>query len=186
MSERTPILNNMSGMSRSTARVTPQRVEPPPIIAHGEKINSSTWAYISLFPNCNATRKKQLWDSIICSEALFAERLFAYLTKELSSEDAELTLREIAETKISEHYLNGCMIIQPNAGRFKHLIKNPLGSKHRVACKQVDKVLSFAILSKSSGSLFVASKTPNLTPELLNRSLLTNDPRILKILKGGP
>lgn len=221
--ERSSLLHNMSGASRSTARVVPTRWDPP---IKGAKTRLNYGAVISLrqieknrkpdFGFGRVTPLRQIVDVTNCktlpnfrepmsSQGIFGEggrdwlpidyqrfyaRLKLFLTQSSESANqlkktlASLKLQDI-EDKTDEEWLRAVAnaVIQDLELVGCAILKNRCKQNSKTVLLH-DPVLAFAILSKSSERLFVASKTPNLSVNLLDRELITFDPRIVALVGG--
>lgn len=167
MKEKTSILNNMSSSSRSSVNVRPRHVDPPTL---GAKIRSDVGVLISL-PEAMG---QSLFDPAKIDEAEFLSEMTKKLipgSKSMKPKECEERLREFANSVIEKYKLVGCITLS--------LKKS---SKKVEPLKNLE--LVFAILSKSSESIFVASKTPNLSTQLFERMPITYDPRIIAILEA--
>lgn len=167
MREHTRVLRNMSSSSRSYADVVPRRFDPPSTTAHGKRLVRDVGVAIGLPFNFNYDSSSDEADMLafLCSRLAPKERVRTVV-------EHENLLRALAESVVKRVGLVGCMIMKRGTQAEETIaLRNP--------------VLAFAILAKSSDTLFVAAKTPNLTPELLARMLITFDPRLAALAEGG-
>jgi hypothetical protein len=179
MKEKSALLGNMSSSSRSMADVRPRRFDPPappPTEATGKKIRGDVGAAISLRV---ALTKEQaqidlaLWEKARLDEGFLVELLCGVLDPAqaavltLESERREW-LRTLADQTIREHKLIGCVMLTQLRSR-------------EVRLQTLPPRLAFSLLSKSSERLFIASKTPNLTINVIEREFQTFDPRIVAL-----
>ena len=163
MKEQAQVLNNMSGAGRSSVRVQPRHVEPPPTVATGARVRGNLGVLISLklLLTNKPKSNNDLWHHIGDDE----ERFYFFLFQSLkiksewteNKEFCEDRLRTLANNTINELGLIGCMILQDSKS-----LRNKSSQSQRIVAL-THPMLTFAILSKSSSQLFVASKTPNLS-----------------------
>ena len=167
MKEKIRALRNMSSSSRSTAYVQPRRVEPPPITANGAQIRSGVGVLISL-----RALADQLWGGQdgfswnVTDWNASVRKILSLVDPCYKGIDPEEDARQLASSTVSKHGLIGCAIVQPYGDKFKQAVL--------LRCPR----LTLSILSKSSDRIFVASKTPNLSRDVLWRKLVTFDQRI--------
>lgn len=170
MKERTRILNNMSSSSRSSVSVRPRQVDPPSAITRGAKIRSDIGIRISLpyafygGPSNTAIRIDESKFLLQLMKKLFSRSEIGDILK------CEEQLRTLANKTIEKYELAGCMTLSYGSAKNDRKIE-PLKNPELV----------FAILSKSSKTLFVASKTPNLSAQLFEKAPVIYDPRIIAI-----
>jgi hypothetical protein len=172
MNETVQHLRNMSSYSRSTVSVQPRHVEPPPTTARGARVRGDAGVSVALSRTLIRGDCVPLW--ILADAILPKERRSKNLT------ELERTLQSFADAVIARARLIGCVIMydqkQLQASRANQQTIAPIA----------DDGLAFAILAKTSDRLFIATKTPNLAPHLLQRTLVTFDPRIVTLAGGRP
>lgn len=165
MREYTRVLRNMCSSSRSYADVVPRRFDPPPTTARGKQLANDIGVAIGLPFNLSGATDETDMLRFLCERLVPKKRA-------RTAVECENVLRALADSAVKRVGLVGCMIMKRET---QSVETTPLH----------DHVLTFAILVKSSDTLFVAAKTPNLTPELLVRRLVTFDPRLVALARGG-
>ncbi|MBI4434152.1 hypothetical protein HY632_05245 [Candidatus Uhrbacteria bacterium] len=183
--EQSALAHNMSGASRSTVTITPRprderawRDPPAPeTVASGAAVRGRTAVRVSLKEACQANRIMMTrHPDTVC------RGLRSLIAKHVPAEhdDADV-LCAIAEETISAQRLVGCIIFQEQDA-FMRENQNRTFRWGRIR----DLRLAFAMLTKTSDRLFIASKTPNTAPELLLRELVTFDPRVVALAELLP
>ncbi len=161
-------LLHCGGGSRREVVVEYRTKEVHPKVVVGSKMIKRTGVLVSL---SEALGNKAFKISKISEDEFILEMAKRLIPKAplKDLDKCEDILRKMADQVIISHKLIGCFTISK-----KRSDKNPKALK--------DPRLVFAILSKSTKSIFVASKTPNLSPEVFEREFVVNDPRIGKLL----
>ncbi|MBI2483134.1 hypothetical protein HYV74_03065 [Candidatus Uhrbacteria bacterium] len=168
------LAHNMSGASRSTVTVKPL---PSKTTASGAAVRGRTAVRVSLKEACNANHIIMTrHPNTVCRglRSLVAKHVSA------AQDDAE-ALCAIADATICAQRFVGCIIFQEQGSVIRENLNRPF-RWGRIR----DLPLTLAILAKTSDRLFIASKTPNVTPELLLRELVTFDPRIVALAEILP
>lgn len=152
----------------SSTRTEVKYVTKVPKVVVGSKMIKRSGALISL---SEALGNKAFKISKIDEEKFILEMAKRLIPRAplKDLDKCEDLLRELANQVILDNKLMGCFTVSKKRSDEK---LRPL----------MDPKLVFAILSKSTKSIFVASKTPNLSPEIFERELIVNDPRIIKLL----
>lgn len=171
MNEQLPHLHNMSGSSRSTVSVQPRHVDPPPTTARGARVHGDVGVSIAL--------SRTLIRGDLALPQL-AEAILPRVKRSKNPAALEQELRSFADAAITRLGLIGCVIMHDP----KQLQAS--GGRHGTITPIANNGLAFAILTKTSDRLFIATKTPNFAPHLLQRTLVTFDPRIVALAGGRP
>lgn len=174
MNERTNHLHNMCGSSRSSVAVQPRHVEPPPTTARGARVRGTTAVLVSLTESCRRHGIAFPRDDAQLTANL---RQWFALPGTSSRDDVE-DLRNVADEAIRAVGLVGCVIFQERRQVDRQ------GNRPSNDVVLTDIRLVFAILTKTSDRLFIATKTPNLSINLLTRELVAFDPRLIAIAGG--
>lgn len=172
------VLHNMSGCSRSYETVRPRQVPNPTSVARPETvITGAAVAETCLVRVDLPLRMKPR--TLDPGQLLGMYQLILGALGEPipnTTEAGESQLRTVADRAMTKYELVGCFLV--SAERSHH-------EAGLTVLELIDPVLALAILAKSSGSICVAGKTPNLSLHLLTRTLWTRDPRLIQIAKAG-
>lgn len=167
MTEHIPILANMSSASRSTVSINPYqlvRVDPA-------SLKQDTAVLVSISELLETAMDVPITAHLY--EFFCGHGVQRHADGTPNVDSCENKLRMLANNRIRAAGIVGCAIMQPKASFRKKVII-------------ADVLLSFAVLTKSSEKLFVASKTPNLSVSLLERELITYDPRLVALVEEEP
>jgi len=175
MNERANLLHNMCANARSRATVTPRRIEPPVERTNvkGAKTRSKVGVIISLLQLKKSERHAS---ELFNYDGLdFLRKVFELLYKDINKSDKDKDFYEDALVKminfaIEKYSFVGCFIMEP--------IED---DKDKVLLPDIE--LTFAILAKSTGKLFIPSKTPNFACHLFKREYVCYDPRLVSLVE---
>ncbi|MDO8599145.1 MAG: hypothetical protein Q7S02_03470 [bacterium] len=170
MIEATPRIHNMSSSSRSSVSVQPRRVDPPPTTARGARVRGDAGVSVAL-------ERQLIRDDLVLP--WLAEALIPAAKRPKDPAEFEDALRTLANATITHAGLIGCAIMHD-----LEQLRKVSGRSGTTVVPMRNHALAFAILTKTSDRLFIASKTPNFDSNLLRRKLVTFDPRIVAFVEG--
>ena len=174
--DRLDLLHNMSSAPRSQVTVQPRPLTPPPTKAKGSKVHHAGAASLSLLGAVRLWKGNPYFSTFQArlkgGEEVLLRGLYELFLANIPTPGAEEcadALRQFVQDAVEQTKLVGCILLHPHREEVKSVLLS-------------DAALTFAILSKSSERVFVASKTPNFSSEVLLQSRVTFDPRITQMI----